>query len=73
MRRRYAQSETGRWDETLGNVLGVDVKHRFGDEPIGAGTMGGRWAKKGKSAVATNLGLQRTVLRTKRKPALALR
>ena len=36
-----------RWDETSGDVLGVEVKHRFADEPIGAGTMGGRWAKRG--------------------------
>ena len=36
-----------RWDETLGDVLGVEVKHRFADEPVGAGTMGGRWAKRG--------------------------
>ena len=44
---RYGQSEIGRWDETLGDVLGVEVKHRFADEPVGAGTMGGRWAKRG--------------------------
>ena len=36
-----------RWDETLGDVLGVEVKHRFADEPVGAGTMRGRWAKRG--------------------------
>ena len=36
-----------RWDETSGDVLGVEGKHRFADEPIGAGTMGGRWAKRG--------------------------
>ena len=36
-----------RWDETPGDVLGVEVKHRFADEPVGAGTMGGRWAKRG--------------------------
>ena len=45
--RRYGQSETGRWDETPGDVLGVEVKHRFADEPVGAGTMRGRWAKRG--------------------------
>ena len=44
---RYGQSETGPWDETLRDVLGVEVKHRFANEPIGAGTMGGRWAKRG--------------------------
>ena len=36
-----------RWDETSGDVLGVEVKHRFAYEPMGAGTMGGRWAKRG--------------------------
>ena len=36
-----------RWDETPGDVLGVEVKHRFAYEPMGAGTMGGRWAKRG--------------------------
>ena len=36
-----------RWDETSGDVLGGEVKHRFADEPVGAGTMGGRWAKRG--------------------------
>ena len=58
MRRCYAQSETGRWDETLGNVLGVDVKHRLGDEPIGAGTMGGRWAKRGSRRWQRILGFR---------------
>ena len=47
MGRRYGQSETGRWDETPGDALGVEVKHRFAYEPMGAGTMGGRWAKRG--------------------------
>ena len=63
-----------RWDETLGDVLGVEVKHRFADEPVGAGTMGGRWAKRGSQrwqGVLVSRGY--ISLRTKRKPAGALR
>lgn len=60
MGRRSAQSETGRWDEPLGDVLGVEVQHRFADEPIYRRWDHGRsLGKKGKSAVARSLGFQR--------------
>lgn len=70
---RYGQSEIGRWDETLGDVLGVELKHRFADEPIGAGTMGGRWAKRGSRRWQGVLVFRGCIaLGTKRKPAWAL-
>ena len=72
--RRYAQSETGRWDETSGDALGVEVKHRFAYEPMGAGTMGGRWAKRGSGRWQGVLVFRGYIaLGTKRKPAGALR
>ena len=44
----------------MGDVLGVEVQHRFADEPVYRRWDHGRsLGKKGKSAVARSLGFQR--------------